>query len=165
MPAVPFGSLPASARVWIFAADHPLTGDPAAQLLAHVDEYLAHWQAHGHPLTCAREWRHDRFLAIAVDQTDAFASGCSIDGLFRALQSLQKSLGTTLVGGARVHYRDAGGAIQAVTRDQFSALGATGGIDDHTPVFDSTVATAGEWRERFETELGRAWHKELVRSS
>lgn len=165
MPAVPFSSLPASARVWIFAADHALTGDPAAQLLAHVDEYLAHWQAHGHPLTCAREWRHDRFLAIAVDQTDAFALGCSIDGLFRALQSLQTSLGTTLVGGSRVHYRDAGGAIQAVTRDQFSALGTTGGVDDHTLVFDSTVATAGEWRERFETELGRAWHKELVRSA
>jgi hypothetical protein len=35
-------------------------------------------------------------------------------------------------------------------------------VDDHTTVFDATVATAGEWRERFETELGRAWHKELV---
>jgi hypothetical protein len=162
MPAVPFASLPGSARVWIFAADHPLTGAPAAQLLAHVDEYLAHWQAHGHALTCARDWRHDRFLAIAVDQTDAFASGCSIDGLFRALQSLQKSLGTTLVGGSRVHYRDAGGAIRSVTRDQFSALGATGGVDDNTLVFDSTVATAGEWRERFETQLRRAWHKDLV---
>jgi hypothetical protein len=164
MPAVSFASLPGSARVWVFAADQQLTGAPAAQLLAHVDDYLAHWQAHGQALTCARDWRHDRFLAIAVDQTDAFASGCSIDGLFRALQSLQKSLGTTLVGGSRVHYRDAGGAIQSVTRDQFTELGATGSVGDHTLVFDSTVATAGEWRERFETELGRAWHKELVRT-
>ena len=165
MPAVPFASLPASARVWIFAADQPLTGAPAAQLLARVDDYLAHWQAHGHPLACARDWRDDRFLAIAGDKTDAFESGVSIDGLFRPLQSLQQSLGTTLVGGSRVHYRDTGGVIQSATRDQFSELGATGRVGDHTPVFDSTVATAGEWRERFETELGRAWHKELVRRS
>ncbi len=164
MPVVPFASLPSSARVWIFSAGQPLTGAPAAQLLAHVDDYLARWQAHGHALTCARDWRHDQFLAVAVDQTNAFASGCSIDGLFRALQSLQQSLGTTLVGGSRVHYRNASGAIQSATRDEFSTLGAAGAVGDRTPVFDSTVATAGEWRDRFETELGRAWHRELVRS-
>jgi hypothetical protein len=162
MPVVPFASLPSSARVWIFSADRPLTGAPAAQLLANVDEYLVRWQAHGHALTCARDWRDDQFLAVAVDQTDAFASGCSIDGLFRALQTLQKSLGTTLVGGSHVHYRDPSGTIRAVTRDQFSKLGATGAVDDRTVVFDSTVATAGEWRERFEAELGRTWHKTLV---
>jgi hypothetical protein len=164
MPVVAFTSLPGSARVWIFAAERPLTGAAAALLLANVDEYLARWQAHGHALTCARDWRDDQFLAVAVDQTDAFASGCSIDGLFRTLQSLQKSLGTTLVGGSHVHYRDTSGAIRSVTRDQFSKLGATGVVDDRTLVFDSTVATAGEWRERFETELGRAWHKALVSS-
>lgn len=162
MPVVPFASLPDSARVWIFAGDQPMVGAPADRLLAHVDEYLTQWRAHGQPLTCARDWRHDRFLTVAVDQTDAFASGCSIDGLFRTLQSLQHSLGTTLIGGARVQYRDATGAIQSATREQFAKLGATGAVDDHTTVFDATVATAGEWRERFETELGRAWHKELV---
>src|ERR1700691_4071476 len=116
MPVVPFASLPGSARVWIFAAERPLTGAAASLLLANVDEYLARWQAHGHALTCARDWRDERVLAVAVRQTDTLASGRSIDGLFRALQSLQKSLGTTLVGGSHVHYRDPSGTIQSVTR-------------------------------------------------
>jgi len=162
MPVVPFDSLPDSARVWIFAGDRPIAGAPASQLLAHVDEYLGQWRAHGQPLTCARDWRHDRFLAVAVDQTDAFASGCSIDGLFRTLQSLQQTLGTTLIGGGRVHFRDATGVIQSATREEFGTLGANGAVDDHTTVFDSTVATIGEWRDRFETELARAWQKDLV---
>lgn len=162
MPTVSFDSLPDSARVWIFSSEQPLTGPSAEHLLRHVDGYLEQWRAHGRPLTCARAWRDDRFLAVAVDQTDAFASGCSIDGLFRTLQELRPAIGTSLVGGGLVYFRDQAGEIQAATRDQFAALGATGAVTDETTVFDPTVATAGEWRNRFETEVGRAWHKALL---
>ena len=45
-----------------------------------VDAFLDQWNAHGSALTCAREWRDDRFLAIGVDQSTAGASGCSASG-------------------------------------------------------------------------------------
>jgi hypothetical protein len=162
MPLVPFESLPGSARVWIFSSGQPITGARAERLLGEVDHYLTHWQAHGHPLTCGRAWRDDRFLAIGVDQSNAYASGCSIDGLFRTLQSLQSVLGATIVSGGQVHFRDATGAIRATSRDEFVALGASNAITTATPVFDSTVATAGEWRDRFETVVGKSWHKALL---
>src|SRR5690349_23328787 len=91
MPVVEFSALPSEARVWVFASDKPLTGKDADTLLAEVDRFLAQWKAHGHPLRCAREWRDDRFLAIGVDPTKEQASGCSIDGLFRGLQTLERS--------------------------------------------------------------------------
>jgi hypothetical protein len=162
MSLVPFESLPASARVWIFTSSRPLTGRDAERLLSEVDHYLDRWQAHGQPLTCGRAWRDDRFLAIGVDQTSAYASGCSIDGLFRALQALQSALGTSIVSAGQVHYRDGAGEIRAVTRDEFTALSTTGAITAATPVFDATIATAGDWRARFETVVGRAWHKALL---
>src|SRR5688572_3943871 len=55
MPRVSFESLPASARLWIFAAERPVTGSAAGRLLDAVDEHLDRWNAHGAPLTCARE--------------------------------------------------------------------------------------------------------------
>jgi len=61
-----------------------------------------------------------------------------------------------------VHYRDTTGVIRAATRDEFIALGASRAITTTTPVFDATVATAGEWRDRFETVVGRSWHKALL---
>src|SRR3712207_941960 len=112
MPRVPFDQLPDSARVWVFASERTLTGDDAERLLGEVDRYLAQWAAHGQPLLAARDWVNDRFLAIAVDQRQANASGCSIDGLFRSLQRLGSELGTNLVGGGRVHFRDDAGAIR-----------------------------------------------------
>lgn len=157
MPVVPFETLPATARVWVFASDRPVVGEQAELLLGTVDTYLATWRAHNQPLTVARAWRDDRFLAIGVDQSDAYASGCSIDGLFRALQALQSQLGASMIGGGRVHYRDASGAIRTVSRDDFSRLG-----DPATRVFDATVATVGEFRERFEIDAANTWHASLL---
>ncbi len=162
MPLVSFSSLPASARVWVFASDRPLAPPQVDLLLGEVDAYLEQWRAHGQPLTVAREWRDDRFLTIAVDQTDAYASGCSIDGLFRALRALEPRLGAGLVGSGRVHFRDESGMIRTVTRDEFSRLGESGVVTRRTRVFDPTVATAGEWRERFETDAASSWHAAVL---
>ena len=162
MPLVSLDSLPDDARVWVFASDRPLDGDDAARLLADVDRYLAQWKAHGAPLTVARTLTEGRFLTVAVDQRDAHASGCSIDGLFSALRELERSLGASLVGAGRVHYRGAGGDVRSVERGDFAELAASGVIDHTTPVFDPTVTTLGEWRTRFETRVAESWHAQLL---
>lgn len=162
MPLVPFDALPDDARVWVFAADRPLAPDAATQLLADVDAYLARWAAHGQPLTCGREWRDDRFLAIAVDQRDAHASGCSIDGMFRVLQKLESAIGASLVGGGRVLWREPDGSIRSGTRDDFGDLAARGDVSPDTHVFDPTVATAGDWRTKFERRAAESWHAALM---
>ena len=126
---------------------------------ARVDAFLDSWAAHGVPLRCAREWRDDRFLAVGVDQSLEGASGCSIDGLFRTLKTLEPTLGTTLLGGGRVYWRAADGAVQMADRERFARQA---GADAALPVFDTTVTAAGDWRERFERPLAESWHAQLV---
>src|SRR5579864_3379626 len=126
MPIVPFDSLPASSRVWVFAGDPPVRGASADVLLAGVDRYLNEWKAHSMPLYCARDWRDDRFLAIGVDTTRENASGCSIDGLFRELRDVEREVGTQLLGGGRVFYRDPTGTVQAIPRADFASAVASG---------------------------------------
>lgn len=156
MPIVPFSALPDSARLWVFASDQPIVGAAAESVLASVDRFLADWRAHGVPLRSARDWRDDRFLAIAVDSTDENASGCSIDGLFRTLQQLERSIGTRLVGGGRVFYRT-DSTIETVSRDQLIERVRSGVVTRETPMFDTSVVTAGDWRERFERASGQSW--------
>jgi hypothetical protein len=162
MSVVNFDQLPDDARVWIFASDRALDGEDAHNLLAHVDRFLDAWKAHGSPLRSAREWKHDRFLAIGVDPTAEQASGCSIDGLFRGLQSLERSLGTGLVAGGRVFYRDAEGRPQLATRADVSTLAARGVLADATPVFDTSITDARAWRDRFERPLRDSWVASLL---
>lgn len=162
MPLLRIEDLPDSSRAWVFGSDRAL--DPSAEdlLLREVDRFLAQWHAHGAPLTTARDWKYGRFLTVAVDQSTAGASGCSIDGLFRALKSLESRLGASLVTSGLVYFQDAKGQIQAVDRERFAALGGEGKIKPNTRVFDTTVTTLGEWRARFELDAEKSWHAGLL---
>ena len=156
MPLVQLKDLPDSARTWVFGADKTLDGSASEKLLIEVDRFLSQWEAHGSPLT------DGRFLTVAVDQSTADASGCSIDGLFRSLRALEPKLGASLVTSGLVFYRDENGTIQSVDRERFSALGAARKIQSSTSVFDLTVTTLGEWRARFELDASQSWHAGLL---
>ena len=163
MPMIPFDQLPDDSRAWVFGADRTLNEQQSQQLLEEVDRFLPTWTAHGAPLTVGRDWRYGRFLTVAVDQSTAGASGCSIDGLFRTLKSLEPKLGAGLVTSGVVFFRDDKGAVQSVDREKFSDLGAEGKIRGETTAFDPTVTSLGEWRARFELPVRDAWHSKLIR--
>jgi hypothetical protein len=160
MPRLPLSSLSADARVWIFASDRPVGDEWAERLLTQVDEFLEKWHAHGSPLTSARDWRDRRFLVIAAD--GEAASGCSIDGLFRTLKNVGAEVGANLVTSGLVFYRDAAGEVQSSTRAQFTEVASSGAITPDTPVFDTSLTTLGDVRDRFERSAGESWHAALL---
>ena len=162
MPVTPFEMLPDASRVWVFGSDTLLTDEGTDILLKGVDEHLEHWNAHGTPLTVGREWRDGRFLVVAVDQSTAGASGCSIDGLFRVLQQLERSIGASLVGGGRVFYRDSHGIVQCVARGDVSELARDGAITEDTVVFDTGLTDLGTWRSCFERPAKQCWVGDLL---
>ena len=162
MPVVPFEALPDQARVWVFGSDAPLTGEPKDTLLKGVDAHLDDWKAHGAPLTVGREWRDDHFLVVAVDQSTAGASGCSIDGLYRTLQQLEAKTGANMVGGGRVFFRNHEGKVQAAPRAEIAGLAGTGVISKDTVVFDTTLTDLGTFRECFERPAKQCWVGELI---
>jgi hypothetical protein len=165
MPLVNIEDLPDDSRTWVFGADKALNSVQASTLLAEVDRYLSQWRAHGAALTVGRDFRDGRFLTVAVDQSTEGASGCSIDGLFRALKALGSQLGSSLVTSGLVFYRDKDGSVKSVDRERFSSLAAAGDITAATRVFDPTVTTLGEWRARFEMNAADSWHAGLMHST
>ena len=162
MPVVHFDSLPAHARVWVFASDRPLRDADASMLLGEVDAWLAQWKAHGAPLRSAREWRDDRFLAIGVDPTAEQASGCSIDALFRRLQEVQQRLDTSLVAGGRIFYRAPDGQTRVAKRSEVSRLAASDELTATTPTYDTSLTDARAWREAFVRPAGETWIASLL---
>jgi hypothetical protein len=162
MPLTTFDQLPDDARVWIFGAAAPVDDIDSVKLLAAVDTFLMQWKAHGHPLTAARDWRDERFLVIGVDQHTEGASGCSIDGLFRILKDLEQAVGSSLVGGGLIFFRGPGDLVCALGREDFEALARRGGASGATPVFDTTITSAGDYRARFERLASESWHQTLL---
>jgi hypothetical protein len=162
MPRINFDELPDSARVWVYGADRDLDSASEGKLLSAVDEFLGRWAAHGTPLHTARRGDDGRVLTIGVDTTREGASGCSIDGLFRALKSLEPTLGAKIVTSGLVYYRGKDGRIHSVTRDEFTSLASKGEINGDTEVFDLSVTSLDEWRSRFRSHAVNSWHASLI---
>lgn len=162
MPLVALETLPDDARCWVFGARAPIDEIDEPRLLSAVDRYLKQWKAHGMPLVCARDFRDEHFLVIAVDEKASDASGCSIDGLFRTLQEIEAGIGTTMVGGGNVYFRDAVGLVHCLPLPEFEQMAAAGDATGETVVFDTTVTTLGAYRERFETRASESWHRQLL---
>jgi len=162
MPVVGFDALPDEARAWVFGAAAPVVGAAAQSLLSTVDTHLAGWRAHGAPLVCARAWRDDRFLVIGVDEAATGATGCSIDGLFHVLRTIESLVGTTLVGGGTVYWRDTAGAVVSGARPVFREAAASGAVVSETHVFDTTITTVGAYRLGFEKAAADSWHGKLL---
>lgn len=162
MPQVAFDAMPDSARVWVFGASAPVTDAARDALLAAVDAHLALWEAHGAPLTCARDWRDDRFLAIAVDEAECGASGCSIDGLFRVLTLVERQVGMSMLDSGTLFWRDDQQQVCSTDRPGFRTLARHGFVRGDTRVFDTTVDDAGAWRARFERPAAETWHARLL---
>ena len=163
MPRVPFASLPDGSRVWVFGAQPALDEQSSTRLLSVVDPFLDEWVAHGEPLTSARELRDGRFLVIGVDQNArAYASGCSIDGLYRKLKELEQETGASLLSREHVYYRGGDGEVCCVSRDEFAQLASDGRISPDTTVFDTSITSLGELRQRFELPAAGSWHRALL---
>jgi len=158
MPLIRFEQLPETSRLWVFGVDRDLGPDVRRVLADGVDLFLDSWKAHGEPLTVAREWRHERFLLVGVDEASVPPSGCSIDALVNALKELEERLGVTMVDNTPVWYRD-GKGIQRVSREGFGALAAEGPVTPETVVFDQSITQLSQLREgRWETPASRSWH-------
>jgi hypothetical protein len=167
MPLVFFDHLPDHARLWVFAADRPLSAEEKRLVAGSVETGLAAWSAHGSPVQWGYQLVHDQFLMIGVDETVTELSGCSIDSAVHQLKALEDRLGLSLLDNSPVFYRE-GGRVRRVSRPEFRDLARSGAVTEDTVVFNNVLATVGELRRGgWEIPLRRSWHAEafpVVRS-
>jgi hypothetical protein len=78
------------------------------------------------------------------------------------LQKMEDGIGTSMVGGGNVYFRDPNGMVVWATRSQFELMSKLREVSGGTIVFDLTVTTVGEFRARFELRAQDSWHKALL---
>jgi hypothetical protein len=158
MPRIPFEELPAHGRLWVFPASRDLSDAEVASCLEAVDDFLASWSAHGMPLRSGRELLERRFLLVGVDVDAEAPSGCSIDALVNRLRALGDSMGVVLIDHAPVWFRDRG-AVRTLSRADFRALAAEGGVDAGVEVFDTTLTRIQDYRTgKLARPASESWH-------
>lgn len=87
-----FKEMNPNSKLWIYQANRELTSTEIDWIQTQLDAYTADWAAHGNQLHAAAKTLENHFIALAVDSTQAVASGCSVDNSVRFIKDLGKEL-------------------------------------------------------------------------
>ena len=155
-------SLAPESRVWIYGAERALTGEETKLVRHRAREFVANWVSHSQDLAAGADVLHNRFLVLAVDETQAEASGCSIDGSVNFVKSVGAEIEVDFFNRMRFSYRDDNGKIHTVGREEFKLLYSQGQLKNESIVFDPLVKELGELRQIFERPLEDSWHSRMV---
>lgn len=153
--------LPTTTRIWIYQSNKPFEDKDIPEIKQTVQDFAQQWISHNRQLRAHGDLLHKRFVVLMVDESQADASGCSIDKSVYFLKSLQAVYGVDLFDRMCFSYLD-GEEVKTVSRDEFAQLYAGGKINNDTLVFDTLVNNKGDFDNNFIKPLKESWHKRMV---
>jgi len=115
----------------------------ASELKAVMDDFVGGWQAHGSQLAAAYRLIANKFLIIAVDETQQQATGCSIDKSVHLLQEFGAKQGLDFFNRMLIHVVEDGSFTSYTTSELKEAI-ASGKVNGATQVMHSTATTLKE---------------------
>jgi hypothetical protein len=151
-----------NSRVWVYQSDKKLTDDLVAQIQQRLDSFTTQWTAHNNQLKAKGEVRYNRFLILIVDETQAGASGCSIDKSVHFMQNLEHEFGINLFDRFNLAYREAD-EVLSLPRHGFEDLLKNGAINTNTIVYNNLVQNLSELETKWEVPFKDSWHIQLFR--
>lgn len=153
--------LPDTTRVWIYQSSKPFDKKDIPQIRHYLLQFADSWVSHNRQLRAFAEIYHDQFIVLMVDESQAGASGCSIDSSVRFIKELEGAYQVNLFDRMTFAYKE-GDAIKTASKFDFAALYREGKINDGTLVFDNLVKNKGEFDNHWIKPLGESWHKRMV---
>ncbi|MCO6478624.1 MAG: hypothetical protein J5I94_18470 [Phaeodactylibacter sp.] len=156
-----YDTLPDTTRAWVYQANRPFRDEDIPAIREKVRAFAQSWISHNRQLRAHADVLHNRFIVLMVDESQADASGCSIDKSVYFLKQLQAEYGVNLFDRMTFSYKD-GEEVYTVPREEFARLYQEGRINDDTLVFDTLVNTKGALDENWLKPLSQSWHKRMV---
>jgi hypothetical protein len=151
-----------NSRVWVYQSDRKLTDKEVQQIQIQLDYFTTGWTAHNNELKAKAEIRYNRFLILIVDESQAGASGCSIDKSVNFIKQIEQLFNINLLDRFNLAYRE-GNEVLSAPRHDFEAMLKQGNINTDTIVFNNLVQNLKELETKWEVPFKDSWHIQLFR--
>ncbi len=148
-------------RVWIYQADSFFEEEQLDELKAEIRHFVNQWVSHSHALRAYGNIFHRRFLCLFVDETQAVASGCSIDSSVRFVNAIGQKYQKNMIEREHFGYIKQDEVRFLHMHDLKQAL-ESGKIDEETLFFDNLVSKKVDFINHWLKPLKDSWHKRFI---
>lgn len=150
-----------ASRVWVYVSARPLSAAEAEMLQEAIDDFTERWTAHNRALKAVGEVFDRQFILLMVDESQAEASGCSIDQSVHFLEAMSHQMGVDLLERMRFGWVE-DGRLHMAHRDEFAEYVRSHRIGPSTLVVNTLVQTKRDLRERWLVSFDQSWHQRVV---
>ena len=157
----PFNQFPDASRVWIYVAAKPITSSQLTEINQVLEDFAERWTAHNQALKAYAKVHDEHFVVLMVDETQAGASGCSIDTSVRFIQQLEQDYQLVLLDRMIFAYQKDHKAI-TVNAEELATLYRNGEIEDRTLVYNPLIQRKSDFESKWLIPLEDSWHKRMV---
>ena len=154
-------AFPDTSRVWIYQANRSLPSDEIGTVNRKVIDFARLWTSHNLSLRATGALLHDQFLVLVADESNAGASGCSIDSSVRFVKEIGESYSVDFFDRLYFAYLE-DETVKRVHRDEMAEAYRDGKINDKTLFFDNLVTNKREFLARWLTPFGDSWMKRFA---
>ncbi len=145
-----------NSKIWIYTAERVLKPSEIESINTLIFAFTKDWTAHNQALKASGTVMNNRFIILAVDETQANASGCSIDKSIHFIKSIETSYSLNLFNRLSLIYMDREVQKLSALSDLPKKI-ADGEILKSTLIFDTTLTQLGKFRSEFMKEAGQSW--------
>jgi hypothetical protein len=158
---VDYNTLPDSSRVWVYQSNRPFSDKEIDFIGEQAKEFINAWTRHGDDLKGSFTIKYKQFIVLAVDESFANVSGCSIDSSVRFVKKIEEALHIDLTNKLNISFKD-GENVNIVSLSDFQNYSKEGKITSDTIVFNNMVQTKGEVENKWEVPAKESWHARFV---
>lgn len=158
----PYNSLAPDSRVWIYQSDRFLSGEETKKVEQLLEEFSASWTSHNRQLKAWSGVFYNLFIVLMVDETNADASGCSIDKSVAFLKQLQAQLGLNLFDRMIFTYFDGNQPIPLSKQEMELAI-QNGTVQHHTLVFDNLITNKEAFENEWKKPISASWYRRFFK--
>lgn len=144
-------------RVWIYQSNRLFKAEELSLLHNKLSAFTQSWTAHNQELKAAYEIRYNCFIILIVDETQASASGCSIDKSTHLMKEIEQELNVNLFDRFQLAWKDSD-EIKITDRTHFEKLISEGAINKETIVYNNLVNSLEQLNTAWEIPLKDSWH-------
>lgn len=149
-------------KLWIYVAERALNSAEQDQVSHALQQFTTSWTAHNQALKARAELFANQVVILCVDESQAGASGCSIDKSVHFLEDLGNKLGIDFFDRMRFGWIDPTGTLTFGSRDELSTQTKKSILPEDTLMLNTLASTVHDLRENWLKPLHQSWHSRLL---